>query len=198
MQRLPGLVRAAAKILLPLRRLSEYTGWPRSVITDAPADPEYLRQALEAGPYGRCVYHCDNDAVDHQVVMMEMENGVSVSFTMHGHSFEEGRTLRIDGAQATLLGKFGWNRSYIEMHPHRSGRGERIILPNNIEGGEHGGGDSAMLSAFVEALDGTPQAALTDARSALESHLMAFAAEQARLSGKMVDMEAFRAAAEQM
>ncbi len=50
--------------------------------------------------------HCDNDVVDHQIVMIELENDVSVSFTMHGHSFEEGRTIRIDGSKATLLGKF--------------------------------------------------------------------------------------------
>jgi predicted dehydrogenase len=191
MRRIPGMVRAAARVLPPLRQLTAYEGWPRSVITDKPADPDSLRAALETGPYGRCVYRCDNDVVDHQVVLMEMENGVSVSFSMHGHSHEEGRTLRIDGSQATLLGKFSWNRSYIEVHAHRGGRLRRIELPNSIEGGGHGGGDSGFMKAFVSALDGSPQESLTDARSALESHLMAFAAEEARLSGQVVKMAEF-------
>ena len=153
-------------------------------------------EALRTGPYGRCVYRCDNDVVDHQIVAMELENGVSVSFTMHGHSFEEGRTLRIDGSRATLLAKFSWNHTYIEVRQHRSGKVKRIDMPNNLEARGHGGGDGGLMSAFVRALDGEQQETLTDARSSLESHLMAFAAEEARHSKKVVAMDAFRTKAE--
>jgi hypothetical protein len=115
---------------------------------------------------------------------------------MHGHSHEEGRTIRIDGSKATLLGKFSWNQAFIEIHQHRGGHVKRIDMPNNIEDGGHGGGDSGLMEAFVSALDGTPQETLTDARSSLESHLMAFAAEQARTTKTVIDMPAFRAEAE--
>ncbi|HAF62687.1 MAG TPA: gfo/Idh/MocA family oxidoreductase [Anaerolineaceae bacterium] len=196
MQRSPGVVRAAATIIPPLRQITDYTGWPRSIITDQPSDPASVYEALRSGPYGRCVYHCDNDVVDHQIVLMELENGVSVSFTMHGHSFEECRTIRIDGSQATLLGKFGWNQTFIEIHKHRGGKYQRIEMPNNIEQGGHGGGDSGLMEHFVKALDGVHDATLTDARSSLESHLMAFAAEQARTTGSVIDMPTFRAEVE--
>ena len=59
---------------------------------------------------------------------MEFKNEISASLTMHGHSFEECRTLRIDGSQATLLGKFGLNRSFIEIHDHRSMQVERRLM----------------------------------------------------------------------
>jgi predicted dehydrogenase len=196
MQRKPDLARSAAKVVPALRQLTDYSGWPRSIITDQPTNLLSLREALTSGPYGRCVYHCDNDVVDHQIVLMELENGVSASFTMHGHSHEEGRTIRIDGSKATLLGKFSWNQAFIEIHQHRGGHVKRIDMPNNIEDGGHGGGDSGLMEAFVSALDGTPQETLTDARSSLESHLMAFAAEQARTTKTVIDMPAFRAEAE--
>ena len=198
MQRSPGVVRVAAAIAPALRQITEYKGWPRSVITDNPTDLTSLYEALENGPYGRCVYHCDNDVVDHQIVLMEMENGISLSFTMHGHSFEEGRTIRIDGSQATLLGKFGFNHTFIEMHDHRGERCERIDMPNNVEQGGHGGGDKGLMEHFVKALEGVQDAALTNARASLESHLMAFAAEEARLKGTVINMTDFRDNAEKI
>lgn len=197
-----NLFDALAHLLPPIwkfrkmRELSDYTGWPRSVITDHPSDKAALWEALRTGPYGRCVYKCDNTVVDHQVVAMQFPDGVSVSFTMHGHSHEEGRTIRIDGSHATLLGKWSHNQSYIEVHDHRTFAVERIDFASMLEMGGHGGGDERMMQAFVDNLRSGGQSVLSSARVSLESHLMAFAAEQARLDGSVIDMSAFRAAAE--
>lgn len=196
--RAPALLKGLAAVASPLRRLTEYDGWPRSIICDEPADLSSLRHALEIGPYGRCVYRCDNDVVDHQIVAMEFEDGISVSLTMHGHSFEEGRTIRIDGSQATLLGKFSFNRTFVELRDHRHTRVERMEFPNELEAGGHGGGDDGLMNAFVDVLRDGQQAPLTSARASLESHLMAFAAEQARVEGTVVDMADFRAGVEEI
>jgi hypothetical protein len=67
----------------------DYHDWPVSVITEDTGSAEARRQALATGPYGRCVYRCDNDVVDHQTVNMELENGISVVLVMHGHSHQE-------------------------------------------------------------------------------------------------------------
>ncbi len=189
-------MRTVGKAIPSLRRLTDYQGWPRSIITDQPGDEASLLQALKTGPYGRCVYHCDNDVVDHQIVLMTLENGVLVSFTMHGHSHEEGRTIRIDGSEATLLGKFSWNKTVIQVHGHRSGKVRTIELPNNIEEGGHGGGDNGLMQAFANTLNGETPDTLTDARSALESHFLAFAAEEARLAGTAIQMADFKKNAE--
>jgi len=70
-------------------------------------DPAYLRQMgvvrdhhhlfelLKTNRYGRCVYHCDNNVVDHQVCAIEFEGGVAASFTMAGHNGGERRRTRI-------------------------------------------------------------------------------------------------------
>jgi predicted dehydrogenase len=145
-------------------------------------------------PYGRCVYHCDNNVVDHQIVNIEFESGVSAALVMHGHSHEEARTLRYDGTRATLCGKFAYGRDdFIEIHDHLSGRVERITP--QAGGSGHGGGDEGIMSAFVRAVR-DPAQSLTTARESLESHLMAFAAEQARVEGTVVDMAAYRQRAE--
>ena len=187
----PELLRGLAAILPELRRFTEHNGWPRSVISDDPSNETALLEALRMGPYGRCVYHCDNDVVDHQIVTAEFANGISASLTMHGHSFEECRTLRIDGSQATLLGKFGLNRTFIEIHDHRSMRVERIDFPNQVEQRGHGGGDYGVVRSFVRAMQQEGKL-LTGFRDSLESHLMAFAAEEARLEDSVVAMDDFR------
>jgi len=150
--------------------------------------PEGVMRALETGPYGRCVYRSDNDAVDHQVVLMRFAGGLSVSLTMQGASHVEGRTIRIDGTRATLLANEA--RGEIEIHDHRTGQAERIARPRGVGG--HGGGDDGLMRAFVGAIRGDRAGVLTSAREALASHLMAFAAEQSRVTGEAMDLDHYR------
>jgi predicted dehydrogenase len=154
------------------------------------------------GPYGRCVYHCDNDVVDHQTVNIEFESGVTGVLFMHGHAHEEARTMRYDGTRATLRGKFSYGiDDSIEIHDHLTGLVERI--DPQAGGSGHGGGDAGVMAAFVRVLrepraESAPAvpAALTTSRESLESHLMAFAAEEARVNGSIVQMDGFRRRAE--
>jgi len=180
-----------AGLIPPLKEFAYYGGWPRSVISNHPSDRAALLKALQEGPYGRCVYRCDNDVVDHQVVEMEFGEGTTADFSMLGHSHEEGRTLRIDGSHASLLGRFGYNAMYIEIHDHRSLAVERMEFPNTVESGGHGGGDFGLMEAFIKTLRGESQPE-SRAREALESHVMAFAAERSRRFEQVVDLADFR------
>lgn len=189
----PTLASAARRVVPALDAAMDYEDWPVSVITED-ASQEGRRRALETGPYGRCVYHCDNDVVDHQTVNMEFEGGASVTLFMHGHSHEESRTMRYDGTRATLRAKFTYRSGCrIEIHDHLTERREDIEIPPP-EGG-HGGGDFGVVREFVRAVRGEGES-LTPAREALESHLLAFAAEESRLNGTVVEMKAFRRRAE--
>src|SRR5262249_34292516 len=138
--------------------------------------------ALESGPYGRCVYRCDNDAVDHQVVLLTFAGELAVSLTMQGSSHVEGRTIRVDGTRATLLANE--SRGEVDVHDHRSGRTESIRFPRVIGG--HGGGDEGLMRAFTSAVRGDRAALRTSARESLASHLLAFAAERARVGGEAI------------
>jgi hypothetical protein len=188
--------------LTPLRRNApgveisdDYGGWPRSVVCDD-TSPQALQRALETGPFGRCVYHCDNDVVDNQIVSMTMDSGPSVGLFMHGHSHREGRTMRYDGSRATLRAVFFFDEQRIEIHDHLTGEVQELQPELGPYGGTgHGGGDYGLMNAFVRAVR-DPGFVPTTARECLESHLMAFAAEEARLKASVVDMDAFRQWAE--
>jgi predicted dehydrogenase len=164
-------------------------GWPVTAIS-TDLSLEGRLKALETGPYGRCVYHCNNTAVDNQTVNMEFEDGTTVVLFMHGHSHLEGRTMRYDGTRATLFGEFTTERSKIEIYDHLTNARERVRIPAT-DGTGHGGGDFGVVAGFVRALRGETTA-LTSARVSLESHLLAFAAEESRHRNAVIEMAEFR------
>jgi predicted dehydrogenase len=161
--------------------------WPFNVLS---TDTSYASRlaAVQNGPYGRCVYQCDNDVVDHQVVTMEFAHGVTASLTMHGMGYEEDRTMRYDGTLGTLTGVFNAQGGRIEIHPHR---GTPEVYEVDGRAG-HGGGDTGIMKNFVAAIrdGGTPR---STAQESLESHLLAFASEDARISRDVIDMAQYRA-----
>jgi len=163
-------------------------GWPFDLVTTV-ADREARLEALKISPYGRCVYRCDNNVVDHQTVNMEYEGGITATLVMNGQGYEESRNLRIDGTRATLIAKLGDNQE-ITVH-HHSGLTEEIPVEAS-DGSGHGAGDTGLMRGFLDALRNGPGDSTTTARESLESHLLAFAAEQSRLHYNVIDMQEFR------
>ncbi len=153
--------------------------------------PQALRHGLETGPYGRCVYRADNDVVDHQVVLLHYARGLTASLTMQGASPVEGRTLRIDGMRATLFGNEA--RTQLEVHDHRTGSVETLHPALPKDGRGHGGGDAGVMHDFIQALQAGERHVLTSAADSLASHLLAFAAEEARISQHVLEMSAYQA-----
>ncbi|HDP80543.1 MAG TPA: Gfo/Idh/MocA family oxidoreductase [Spirochaetes bacterium] len=169
-----------ASMVPGLRPFANWRGWPVSTITED-LSVEGIMNALRSGPYGRCVYRCDNDQVDHQATAIEFENGITAMLNMHGHAEEECRTLRIDGSLATLRGKYGGG-GRLEVHIHRTGK--KIIVPVKTDLMGHTEGDVGIMENFVKVLRGGK--GLTTANDSLQSHLMAFAAHRSRVRGEVV------------
>ncbi|MEQ8671875.1 MAG: Gfo/Idh/MocA family oxidoreductase [Aggregatilineales bacterium] len=164
-------------------------GWPHEVVTPI-ATREARLETLRTSPYGRCVYHCDNNVVDHQTVNLQYEDDITATLIMNGQGHEESRSIRIDGTNATLTGKFR-DPYKINIYHHHTGKKETVPV-EFIERSGHGGGDTGLMRGFVNALRGIPDDSLTTARESLESHLLAFAAEEARLKHTVIDMTAYR------
>lgn len=176
------------KHLPVFNRVNAYNGWPVSVISTDPS-LEARRKALEEGPYGRCVYAIDDhNVVDHQVVALEFENKVTATFTLHGHSSEEGRSIRVDGTRATLIGEFKQSGNELFLVDSLTNEKQYLIREGILSG--HGGGDEHIMQAFLENLEhGTNKDA--DARTALTSHLMAFAVDRSRLSQEQINFKEY-------
>ncbi len=185
-------------LIPPLKQLRYFKEWPVEPMYHGQPEPntysdEEKMKILKTSPYGRCVYRCDNDVVDHQLVNIEFENKITANLTMQGHSYLEGRTLRIDGTKATLIGEFLGSGEKITICDHYTGT-EKIVYKQKLtlRTAQHGGGDFLLIDGFLKSVLNRESQPLTNARASLESHLLAFAAEDSRLNYKIIDMEEFR------
>lgn len=152
---------------------------------------EQVEQALRTTNYGRCVYKCDNDVVDHQVVNYEFENGAVATFNMCCFN-KGGRYIRVMGTDGELYGDMEENT--IKYYDFKT-RKEEVINPSEgtldvtLVGG-HGGGDSGIVNSLYKyiAEDNYSDVCLSEIDISVKNHLATFAAEEARLENKVIDV----------
>jgi predicted dehydrogenase len=146
---------------------------------------EAILAALKTGPYGRCVYHCDNDVVDHQVMNMQFYEGITASFTMCAFTADGGREIYIMGTKGELRGHMENNELETTDFLTRT----RNVVKLEATGADHGGGDTGIMKDLVYLLQGgaiSPH--MSTISSSVESHVMAFAAEKARLESSVINL----------
>lgn len=175
------------KYYAPNYYLTEDTGWPTSTIGTDMSFEGRIR-ALEEGPYGRCVFRCDNDVCDNQTVIMEFENGVTANFSLQPFASESGRTMKIVGTKGEIQADM--EKNTIQVFDQFTGRMEQLyIQPSKYK---YGGGDHGIMEYFVEAVEKDLSGGRTSMDSSIEAHMMAFGAEESRKKGIVVDMDNFR------
>ncbi|MFB7552878.1 Gfo/Idh/MocA family protein [Streptomyces sp. NPDC056154] len=182
-----GCPYSALKLYVPTLR-EHGSVWPVTHVTDSTDETELLT-ALREGPYGLCAYRVDNDVVDHQVLAMQLSGGMTATFTMVAFTEQTDRQTRIFGSHGWLRG----DGKRVTIHDFRT---DEVTVhevdtsgSNAAEG--HGGGDTALVDAFVHAVaTGDPAAVRSGTKATLGSHLAAFAAERARLTGSVQSVPA--------
>ncbi|WP_205328219.1 Gfo/Idh/MocA family protein [Glycomyces sp. YM15] len=193
--------------------LADRDGWPVALLGDDPS-PEGRLAALRRGPYGRCVFHSDNDVVDHQQTVVDFPGGLTATLSTSAFTGQNTRTVRITGTAGEIAGNLRTGTLEVDlfsptaMLPEVPGArvsasstrrpmGHRVFElyagPVDAAGEPdhrgHSGGDEALVDAFITSLEGGETAA-TDLEASLDSHRMAFAAERARLERRTILWEA--------
>ena len=155
----------------------------------SPTD-EDIRKAITQTNYGRCVFQCDNNVVDKQVVNLEYESGAVVCFTMSAFNYG-GRKLRIMGTKGEINAEM--SDDYISLFDYQTREETQIKIADAVTDetifGGHGGGDRGIIRSFCAYLSGTYQGnSITDIETSVGNHLTSFAAEQSRLDGTVINM----------
>ena len=150
---------------------------------------EAMERVVRETDYGRCVFACDNDVPDHQVVNMEFEGGATASLVMAGYTERNVRTTRISCTRGEIVGD--GETLHICRFDGGSVGGSAPFALRVDNPSRHGGGDFNLVAEMLRLLrSGSPEEVKSTTEQALESHLIAFAAEESRLGGgKVVELK---------
>lgn len=195
--------------------LADVTGHPVHLL-GADTSPSGRLAALRTGDYGRCVFRSDNDVADHQQTSMMFPGGVTATLTASAFTAENTRNVTITGSAGQLTGHMESGEIVVDLFSPTASLPDglplaahdvevkppmnherhtmRVLMPNADLGDHagHAGGDAALMSEFVDALrDGTVGEGELSFETALDSHLIAFAAEESRLTSGRIDFAAW-------
>jgi predicted dehydrogenase len=177
--------------------IEKHRGWLQWIYDKtASASAAEITAWLTQSPWGRCVYRCDNTAVDRQVVALAFAGGIVATFTMT--AFDEGRNITVMGTKAVLRGgratRLGDGCDII-VEEHASGTRTPYAATAGAGGYDsHEGGDPGLVHAlYHEMTTAQPVQMRSSITRSVESHVMAFAAEEARRTGTTIALDEFRA-----
>lgn len=149
---------------------------------------EEVEEALRTTQYGKCVFKCDNNVVDHQVVNLEFEDGATVSFNMCAFN-AGGRHIRIMGTDGEIVGNM--DEDTVDYYSFKTKQHEKIAVNavgSSILAG-HGGGDSGIVEILYRYLtEGYEGDLLSEIEISVQNHMIAFAAEKSRVEGRVIDI----------
>lgn len=146
---------------------------------------EVIEEELEKGMYGRCIYHCDNDVVDHQIVSMEMESEVTINFSMDIFTLEDHRATQICLTEGEIEG----DETQIKVRRFRGGT-ETVYDFSDIKHKPfHAGADLDLMNDFIEAIQTEGKYLRTSIELSVESHRICFEAERSRKEKRTILFE---------
>ena len=153
---------------------------------------EEICEMLRNSMYGNCVFHCDNDVLDHQVVNMQFEGGATATLNVNAFN-RGGRFTRVYGTKGELYAFFSDKEINVRTFADR----RKFTIPvdettsESIAGG-HGGGDAGIAKDLHRFLEGEEiELGASEIGISVYNHLIGYAAEQARCESTVVDMESY-------
>jgi hypothetical protein len=104
---------------------------------------------------------------------------------MTAFTHENTRTIKLMGSLGEIRGHMEKNT----LEVYRFGNTEPEIINLNIKDYGHSGGDYGIMKAFCSLIEKDDLTELTSNKASIESHLLAFAAENARITKQTIDFK---------
>ncbi len=163
---------------------------------DNPTIEQKIESLKTDNPYGRCVWKCDNDVVDHQALIVEFEDGSTASHNMIGGCSKPQRSIHLVGTTGEIQGDLEDSRYVIRHIDPRPGHeySEEVVdlnVTGDVHGafGGHAGGDLRLAADFVRFARGEEVSiSCTSIDDSIRGHLLGFCADRSMDEGRVVDI----------
>ncbi len=154
-------------------------------------DDEAVARAMRTNNYGLCVFHAGNNVVDHQVVNMQFEGGVTAHLTMNAFN-KGGRFIRIFGTKGEITAFMSGTEIEVYTFADRQTVKYDVTKTSESIAGGHGGGDTGIVYDLYDYLCGTYTGiSAADIRVSIANHLIGYAAEKARHTDTVVNLDEY-------
>ena len=142
-----------------------------------------LEAILKQGPYGKCVFYCDNDVCDNLTSIFKFDNKVTSNFNINAFTKESDKKIRLffknGEVEASYKDKEIKIKSFLKDK-------EEIIKINEEDP------DEKMFLDFINRIETKNyDSCVSYIGEVIDSHVATFASEFANVSETVVDVESF-------
>ncbi|MCL2478210.1 MAG: Gfo/Idh/MocA family oxidoreductase, partial [Treponema sp.] len=170
--------------------------WDSLENIENPTIEQKIESLKKDNPYGRCVWKCDNNTVDHQSIIVDFSDNTTATFNMIGGSSRGERNIRIIGTTGEIYGVMEDEKIFIrkiDTRPDHEYSEEIIDLKIDVDTvgafGGHGGGDDRLVADFVSFMQGgKPSISCTSLEDSINGHLAVFRADLAREKNQVISL----------
>lgn len=142
-----------------------------------------LEAILKQGPYGKCVFYCDNDVCDNLTSIFKFDNKVTSNFNINAFTKESDKKIRLFFKEGEVEASFKQKEIKIKSFLNTD---EKIIKLDQENT------DEKLFVDFIDRVKNKNyKSCISDVGSVIESHVATFAAEFANVSETVVDVKSF-------
>ena len=142
-----------------------------------------LEAILKQGPYGKCVFYCDNDVCDNLTSIFKFDNKVTSNFNINAFTKESDKKIRLFFKEGEVEASFKQKEIKIKSFLNTDEKIIKIDQENT---------DEKIFLDFIDRVKNKNyKSCISDVGSVIESHVATFAAEFANVSETVVDVKSF-------
>ncbi len=196
----PECIFSARKHYLDLDDRRNFYVWDGLHTPGEPTLEEKAAYLATDSPYGRCVWKCDTQVVDHQSVVVDFEDGSTATHNMVGGAARPLRSIHLVGTRGEIQGTFEDNRFVVRRIDPRSSGGQTWEYTEELvdlsvgdhascTSDHHGGGDLRLVEDFLRVVRGeAPSISTTSLDDSVVGHLIGFTADRAMAERRVIDL----------